>query len=77
MSEKKKAESSIKWSKSEANIDQSTIYHMIPVAPKDSDEKSMIALKDIYAPCPAFVLYCDSKFSAMLSSLRATIKSKL
>ena len=75
MSEKEKAEPSIKWVDSEAQLllKADILEGIVPAAAKDDKGKSTMALKDIYTLRPEFSLYRYSKFSQRLSTLRAKL----
>jgi hypothetical protein len=73
-----KAEPKIIWKKSRAKqllYDAIKEQGRVPLEAKDSNNKSTIALKDIYNLHPTeFSKYHYSKFSSRISSLRKTIK---
>jgi hypothetical protein len=75
MPEKEKAEPSIKWANSEAQLllEADILEGIVPAAVKDDKGKSTMALKDIYKLRPDFSLYRYSKFLQRLSTLKAKL----
>ena len=70
------AEPKIKWKKSRAKqlLYVAITEGRVPIEAKDGNNKSTMALKDIYSLHPEFRKYKYSKFSSRVSALRKTIK---